>query len=67
MNGSYIKALGKVIIMTEEQFENRKDVYERLLKKGISAIRLAEIAYSDGYEDGWEDCLWDGDDVSERY
>ena len=51
----------------EEQFKNRKDVYERLLKEGISAIRLAEIAYFEGYDEGWEDCLWDGDDVSERY
>ena len=49
----------------EEKFN--KEYYMSLIEKNVPAIQIIEMAYFEGYDDGWEDCLWDGDDVSERY
>jgi len=50
----------------EEQFNNNKKYYISLIEKNIPVMQIIERAYFEGYDDGWEDCLWDGDDISER-
>ena len=49
-----------------EHFNESKQYYISLIKKNTPVIQIIEMAYFEGYDDGWEDCLWDGDDISER-
>ena len=50
----------------EEQFNENKQYYMSLIEKNIPVIQIIERAYFEGYDNGWEDCLCDGDDISER-
>lgn len=50
----------------EEQFNENKQYYMSLIEKNIPVIQIIERVYFEGYDNGWEDCLWDGDDISER-
>lgn len=52
--------------MNNEEEKFNKEYYISLIEKDIPTIQIIEMAYFEGYDDGWEDCLWDGDDISER-
>ena len=46
----------------EEHFNDNKQYYMSLIKKNTPVMKIIEMAYYEGYDDGWEDCLCDGDD-----